>query len=484
MAFKNFIYSTTEAALTKAIAAKTVTDDDIAFVNENGVMFIQVKGIKFPCGYSKAEADARYLKLTGGTLTGDLNIQDKDDEFTNINFVNSSGKTFSYLNCDTVQLYSQSGAIEHAHLMIDEVQVRCSWGYTDKYWTGSYGPGTIYLSERDTKNKTDAYLFGFSTDEGIRASSGYNQNSIAISQEEGIRWGVQDATYSDSWYTTLNRSDRGEKKAMTEKCFGPSTLVTNNGIDGGLAGHSDDKDYASNNNTPRYGFQISHDGYYIKHRSGSGSSAQFVTSGYHDQYGAVVGCDKDPATSSVVFSDYGFGFFAEYPEDSSFCGLTPTGVKLYGGSSSKVVVSDGTMSELKTVNGTSLLGSGNIAVPTQRIRFFNAVSSGITVSTSFPSSALKAVITGVSYDTAKNKFIASANFTNITSQTVGSGNYYIVNGTLGVSTSIGSSYTVADSYPQNSTPEYNVIYASVPSLLVTGTGKMYYYTGSTLTAFS
>lgn len=41
MAFRNFIYSTTQNALTKAIAANTVTNDDIAFVNENGVMFIQ-----------------------------------------------------------------------------------------------------------------------------------------------------------------------------------------------------------------------------------------------------------------------------------------------------------------------------------------------------------------------------------------------------------------------------------------------------------
>lgn len=121
MAFKNFIYSTTEAALTKAIAAKTVTDDDIAFVNENGVMFIQVKGIKFPCGYSKAEADARYLKLTGGTLTGDLAIQDKDYEYTNISFVDSSGNTLSYLNASTLSLFSRSTDIDHVHLMVDEV---------------------------------------------------------------------------------------------------------------------------------------------------------------------------------------------------------------------------------------------------------------------------------------------------------------------------------------------------------------------------
>lgn len=483
MAFKNFIYSTTEAALTKAIAAKTVTDDDIAFVNENGVMFIQVKGIKFPCGYSKAEADARYLKLTGGTLTGELNIQDKDDEFTNINFVDSSGKTFSYLNCDTLQLYSQS-AIPHAHLMTDEMQVKCSWGDTNKYWVGSYGPEMILLYEHDTKNKTYAYLFDFGTDEGIRASSGYNQNSIAISQEEGIRWGVQDATYSDSWYTTLSLSDRGEKKAMTEKCFGAAALVADNAIDGGFAGYYDDGAFSSNNNTPWSAFQVDYNGLYITDRSGSGSSAKLAARAYYDRFAAITGCNEDPTSSSIVLSDYGFGFFAEHPSDSNFYGLTPTGVKLYGGSSSKVVVSDGTMSELKTVNGTSLLGSGNITTATQRIRFFNAVSSGITVSTSFPSSALKATITGVSYDTAKNKFIASANFTNITSQTVGSGNYYIVNGTLGVSTSIGSRYTVGDLHPQNSTPEYNVIYASVPGLLVTGTGKMYYYTGSTLTAFS
>lgn len=84
MAFRKFIYSTTETALNNAMTAKTVTNDDIAFVNENGVMFIKTQGVKFPCGYSKAEADAkfitttnadnRYLKLTGGTLTGDLTI--------------------------------------------------------------------------------------------------------------------------------------------------------------------------------------------------------------------------------------------------------------------------------------------------------------------------------------------------------------------------------------------------------------------------
>lgn len=202
---------------------------------------------------------------------------------------------------------------------------------------------------------------------------------------------------------------------MTEKCFGVAALVADNAIDGGFAGYYDDGLVSSNNNTPAAAFQVDYNGLYITDRSGSGSSAKLATCAYYDRFAAITGCNDDPTSSSIVLSDYGFGFFAEYPSDSNFYGLTPTGVKLYGGSSSKVVVSDGTMSELKTVNGTSLLGSGNITTATQRIRFFNAVSSGITVSTSFPSSALKAVITGVSYDTAKNKFIASANFTNITS---------------------------------------------------------------------
>lgn len=95
MAFKKFIYSTTAAALNKAITAKTVTNDDIAFVNENGVMFIQTQGVKFPCGYSKAEADGRYLKLTGGTLTGTL-VLDETNTSNAINFV-QNGQYYGYI---------------------------------------------------------------------------------------------------------------------------------------------------------------------------------------------------------------------------------------------------------------------------------------------------------------------------------------------------------------------------------------------------
>lgn len=79
--------------------------------------------------------------------------------------------------------------------------------------------------------------------------------------------------YSDSWYTTLSLSDRGEKKAMTEKCFGVAALVADNAIDGGFAGYYDDGTFRSNNNTPPCGFQVDYNGFYIKHRSGSGSSA-------------------------------------------------------------------------------------------------------------------------------------------------------------------------------------------------------------------
>ena len=114
MAFRNFIYSTTEAALNNAMTAKTVTNDDIAFVNENGVMFIKTQGVKFPCGYSKAEADAkfvtstytdgRYLKLTGGKLSGDLDIAASGDYSTywTIDFTTLADDTISYSDSSTI----------------------------------------------------------------------------------------------------------------------------------------------------------------------------------------------------------------------------------------------------------------------------------------------------------------------------------------------------------------------------------------------
>lgn len=245
MAFRKFIYSTTEAALNNAITAKTVTNDDIAFVNENGVMFIQTQGVKFPCGYSKAEADNRYLKLTGGTLTG--------------------------------------------HVYFDDASV-------------------VFIGD-GTRSSLE-----------LESTSGMNITGSGCS------------------------------------------ITTDAGIDGGFSGYWNDGTASSNNNIPIASFNIDWSGYNIRGRDGSGSSAKNVARATHDSYGALVGKTDDP--SGTVLEDYGFGFFADSPSSDSFVGLTPTGVKLYGGSSSKILVSDGTMSTLKTINNTSLLGSGNISVLT------------------------------------------------------------------------------------------------------------------------
>ncbi len=247
MAFKKFIYSTTEAALNNAITAKTVTNDDIAFVNENGVMFIQTQGVKFPCGYSKAEADNRYLKLTGGTLTGNLQLDDAIVAFA---------------------------------------------------------------------DDTTRTLLGLESTLGMDVSgNGYS-------------------------------------------------ITTDAGIDGGFSGYYDNATASTNNNIPVASFNIDCNGYNIRYRKGSGSSARNVIEAGYDHYGAIVARTTDPSGSGVVLTDFGFGFFGNTPTSDSFIGLTPTGVKLYGGSSSKILVSDGTTSTLKTINNTSLLGSGNISVLT------------------------------------------------------------------------------------------------------------------------
>lgn len=118
-------------------------------------------------------------------------------------------------------------------------------------------------------------------------------------------------------------------------------------------------------------------------------------------------------------------------------------------------------------------------------RWFNSIQSNITISTSFPSSATSAMVKSIVYDTAANKFVAHATFMN-GSSSVGDGYYYITNGTLGTSIiSLGSKYTVGYAMPQNSTPEYDVVYVLTPSLFDSGnsTPKMYYYNGSTLVEF-
>lgn len=139
MAFRNFIYSTTEAALNNAMTAKTVTNDDIAFVNENGVMFIKTQGVKFPCGYSKAEADAkfvtssytdgRYLKLTGGTLSGSLTIGPNNTCSTkwSIDFSSLADGTISYSDSDVISydIYTSN------RVSISGVQ---KWMYAPNTW--------------------------------------------------------------------------------------------------------------------------------------------------------------------------------------------------------------------------------------------------------------------------------------------------------------------------------------------------------------
>lgn len=118
-------------------------------------------------------------------------------------------------------------------------------------------------------------------------------------------------------------------------------------------------------------------------------------------------------------------------------------------------------------------------------RWINSIQSNITISTSFPSTATSALVTNVIYDTTANKFIAYATFFRDAS-TVGDGYYYITNGTLATSIiSLGSKYTVSYAMPQNSTPEYNVVYVLAQGSVGSGnsTPKMYYYNGSTLVEF-
>lgn len=156
----------------------------------------------------------------------------------------------------------------------------------------------------------------------------------------------------------------GKYKEMTSKCFGSGALVADNAIDGGYSGYYADGLESSNNNIPVTQFSVDAMGFIIKDRSGSGSTAKHNIVTCLDRYSCITGASDDPTDSGIILSDYGFGFFANYPSDDAFCGLTPTGVKLYGGSSSKILVSNGTMSTLKTINNTSLLGSGNISVLT------------------------------------------------------------------------------------------------------------------------
>ena len=791
MAFRNFIYSTTETALTKAITAKTVTNDDIAFVNENGVMFIQTQGVKFPFGYSKSEADSRYLKLTGGYMSGDIRFSG-EGLYTQrwlINFASYSSISFSStdtiqydnytsnritVNSTTTHFYGpdtwiiSTGTSNKMHTyangsrplfvrnenhnkprkgdrvvivgtaitqtsIVDtsktpsSVQVTSntsssgviteivqftttpttdipiflnkgcyiqSISYTAVrncvtsiyYAPGSITAGSIYgsvdsnndyrlniysnygmnvygattfnssvtASSLKKSGSSDSYfLLGgggttaisnyskashthtsleqkYATDGTLGANSsvltalyavGSNKyannpepnngfgviklrtaegyygdimlthvgnlytrssnvlngaawrrvidskggtidgnlsvnNTLTVNKSNftdtigaasGIRCGVESdadnltidgngrltwknggtSNYANLYATgftsgtmpdrfdllndslTLNASfgdsskywsatygvdgivfDESTKSSSSSSSYDENyhltltpensstisvtgsgyPLLINNAIDGGYAGYEEGSLIENYDYIPAYSFKVDALGYVAFGRRGSGSSTRAVEIARFDQYQATVGMDVDPSNSSTILSDYGFGFFGEYPNSDSFVGLTPTGVKLYGGSSSKILVSDGTMNTLKTVNGESVLGSGDVS----HTFHFDAYNTTVTptIATSIPTTATNITTGGVTFYTKVNKFLVSVSYTN--NNTGYNALFNLKNGypvnNLGFI--LAGTQRVASKYPHN-------MYAKYPDVYIcTGTSITYYCNGS------
>lgn len=201
-------------------------------------------------------------------------------------------------------------------------------------------------------------------------------------------------------------------------------LVTDAGIDGGWAGYYDAGDAASNNNKPVSAFKVDYYGLSMYDRVGSGSSAEYEESSRFDKtMGVFIDSYVSPSDDGVYLTDYGFGFFGWAPTDKNFCGLTPTGVKLYGGSSSKLVVSDGTMTELKTVNNTSILGTGNINI--QNVYYFyDTITCTITTDT-VPITATDVKVGRVYYSSDNKLFVCNVTYNYNSS---GYSKYYKISG--------------------------------------------------------
>ena len=656
MAFKQFVYSTTQKALNDAKTAKTVTDDDIAFVNEGGVMSIQTKGITFPCGYSKAEADDRYLKLTGGTLTGNLNIGTSEDpmnicvgggmkiDYWTITYGSGNvgqdslwlsndeirgsvcqNKYWNQILCDPWQIrlteatynsttnkwnsaydvfyadyqrlavgnindtdylemdpsigycvsYRDSNdtnpdtnchgswfdwgqiGLDNSQVLIDKdsMQFMATSGDTDAYygrdkaWIGSESTGvrisgdcveigddtpaneTSYLKIESnsiiTRDHCDGYVTGFAGGSisctqfsnpidltGSVESTSIGTNAISIEVPDyKYNTGVSVYAYmfpdelsltainsalhkneisitpSKIEFTEDTRSSTSSKvwnNSNINTIYVPGTpsspniasvpcgLITDAGIDGGWAGYYDTGDMASNNNMPAAVFKVDYYGLSMYDRVGSGSSATYEESSRLDKtMGVFIDSYVSPSDDGIYLSDYGFGFFGYCPTDENFCGLTPTGVKLYGGNSSKLVVSDGTMTELKTVNKTSILGTGNINI--QNVYYFyDTITCTITTDT-VPITATDVKVSNVYYSSDNKLFVCNVTYNYNSS---GYSKYYKISGGYPID-DIGSVIIrtkVADGSVQNSTPEQNNIYVNQ------STGVSYYTTTSSTLA--
>lgn len=324
-------------------------------------------------------------------------------------------------------------------------------------------------------NNSGSYngTYSFKVDnDGIYKSDGSDADSILVNTA-GIRFGHVDG-YTNIWDTTLTLGGKGLYKEMTTKCFGPAAIVANHGIDGGFGGYYDDGNISTNNNTPANLFYVDYSGFHLENRVDSGSSAKMNDVAYYDQFCAITGIGDDPASSSTVLTDYGFGFFGEYPSSDSFVGLTPTGVKLHGGSSSKILVSDGTMSTLKTVNGESLLGDGDVA----HVFYFDEynVLTTPTISSAIPATATNVSVGGMYFFAKINKFLALVTY-NYSS--TGYRQYFnIKDGCVvdSLGTAIASVPALDSKYPRNS-------YGKAPDIYIcTGTSIAYFGTGSGSTA--
>ena len=635
MAFKQFVYSTTQKALNDAKTAKTVTDDDIAFVNEGGVMSIQTKGITFPCGYSKAEADDRYLKLTGGTLTGNLNIGTSEDpmaicvgdgmkiDYWTITYGSGyvgqdalwlsndeirgsacQDKQWNQILCDPWQIrlseatynsttnkwnsaydvfyadswrlavgnindtdylemdpsigycvsYRDSNdtnpdtnchgswfdwgqiGLDNSQVLIDKdsMQFMTTSGDTDAYygrdkaWIGSESTGVRIEKSKilmggpvETNHYTsiNPAKIELIADDGVtvciqsadsrpsvscvggRMPSTFLNTTVDYSNLTTDELRIQDYANGTSYfnmhltYDSL-RFERRDKDAATgddwddwmpynqiylsgsKNCpisdnLSMAGLLTDAGIDGGWGGYYDSGDASSNNGIPVAAFTVDWNGFQSYTREGSGESAKYDLYTFLDsQSGLFVGIGEDPSTEASS-GDFGIGFFAEYPTDENFYGLTPTGVKLYGGSSSKLVVSDGTMTELKTVNKTSILGTGNINI--QNVYYFyDTITCTITTDT-VPITATDVKVSNVYYSSDNKLFVCNVTYNYNSS---GYSKYYKISGGYPID-DIGSVIIrtkVADGSVQNSTPEQNNIYVNQ------STGVSYYTTTSSTLA--
>ena len=397
----------------------------------------------------------RVIDSNGGTISGNLSVtntlaanksnftdvigaasgircglEDDEDNLiidgTGVLSYKVSGKEDYAVLCATG--FSSGTIADGFELLCDTLSLRSSFGNTSKYWHANYGVDTFDFIEYTKSSSSSSYN-----------STGYMR-------------------FAPEFASGMNITGGG------------LSLTTDCGIDGGYSGYLANDDESSNNNIPIASFNIDYMGYNIWNRQGSGTSAKNVEAATYDQYSAIVGKTADPSDSNIILDDYGFGFFAEYPSSDSFVGLTPAGVKLYGGSSSKILVSDGTMSTLKTVNGESLLGSGDVS----HTFHFDAYNTTVTptIATSIPATATNIKTGGVTFYTKVNKFLVSVSYNN---NNVGYNalfnlkDGYPVNNLNSI---IAGTQRVASKYPHN-------MYAKYPDVYIcTGTSITYYCNGS------